>query len=126
MKGRAKAVLAFFVFALATPAGAQPSGPTTAFDGTYAGVSMHVTKATRESAKCPYGGVPTPLTIRNGLIGPPSGKGWRGTVNPQGAVVMQNQYAMHVHAQIDAQGNVTGQYTGPQYNVTYLWRKQAG
>jgi hypothetical protein len=126
MNRRVKAVLAVGIFALATPAGAQRPGPITAFDGTYAGVSMHVTKATRESAKCPYGGVPTPLTIKNGLVGPPSGKGWRGTVNSQGTVVMQNQYAMHVHAQIDAQGNVTGQYTGPQCNVTYLWRKQAG
>jgi hypothetical protein len=126
MSKRVKAVLIVGILMSATPAGAQSPEPTTAFDGTYAGVSMHVTKATRESAKCPYGGVPTPLTIKNGLVGPPSGKGWRGTVNFQGTVVMQNQYAMHVHAQIDAQGNVTGQYTGPQCNVTYLWRKQAG
>ena len=126
MSARGMAFLAFAALALATPAGAQAPGATTTFDGTYAGVSMHVTKATRESAKCPYGGVSASLTIKNGLIGPPSGKGWRGTINSQGAVVMQNQYAMHVHAQIDAQGNVTGQYIGPQCNVTYLWRKQAG
>jgi hypothetical protein len=111
-------------FALAAPAAAQT--PTTAYDGTYAGVSMHVTKATREATHCSRGGIPAALTIENGVVKPPSGKGWTGTVSPDGALTIQNQYAMLVHAQIDAQGNATGQFTGPQCNVTDVWKKQAG
>jgi hypothetical protein len=126
MSGRTRVFLTIAAFALAMPAAAQAPGPTTAFDGTYAGVSMHVTKATREATHCPHGGVPAPLTIRNGVVKPPSGKGWTGAVNPQGALVMRNQYSMHVNAQIDPHGNVTGQYHGPQCNVGYVWRKQAG
>jgi hypothetical protein len=124
MVDRIKLFLTIAALAAAAPAVAQ--APTTAFDGTYVGVSMHVTKATREAANCPRGGVPQPLTITNGVVKPPHGRGWTGTVSPSGALTMQNQYAMHVHAQIDPQGTVTGQYTGPQCNVGYVWKKQAG
>jgi hypothetical protein len=124
MPNQLKIFLTIGVLAWAVPAAAQ--APTTAFDGTYAGVSMHVTKATREAQNCPRGGVPQPLTITNGVVKPPAGKGWIGTVSPDGALTIRNQYAMHVHAQIDAQGNVTGRFTGPQCNVSYVWKKQAG
>ena len=124
MRHGPKIFLTIAAFALAAPAAAQAPGAPAAFDGTYAGVSMHVTKATREATHCPHGGVPAPLTIKNGIVKPPSGKGWTGTVNSQGALVIRNQYAMHVHAQIDPQGAVTGKYTGPQCNVDYVWRKE--
>jgi hypothetical protein len=87
---------------------------------------MKVAKATPEAQKCPTGGVPQPFTVANGVVKPASSKGWTGTVRPLGAVVMQNRRAMHVEAQIDAQGNVTGQYHGPQCIVDYVWQRQAG
>jgi hypothetical protein len=125
MSARLRTFFTVAGLALATPVAAQAPAPT-AYDGTYAGVSMDVTKATPESTNCPRGGVPAPLTISNGTVKPPSGKGWTGTVSPEGALVITNQYAMHVHAQIDPQGVVAGQYSGPQCIVKYVWRKQAG
>jgi hypothetical protein len=124
MPDRIKLFLAIAAIAAAAPAAAQ--APTTAFDGTYVGVSTHVTRANREATNCPRGGVPQPLTITNGVVKPPSGRGWTGTVGPDGALTIQNQFAMHVHAQIDPQGNVTGQYSGPQCHASFVWRKQAG
>jgi hypothetical protein len=109
---------------LAMPVVAQAQ--TSAFDGTYAGVSTRVSKATPEAQKCPAGGVPLPFAVANGVVKSASGRGWTGTVSPQSVVTMQNRRAMHVKAQIDPQGNVTGQYHGPQCIVDYVWRRQAG
>jgi hypothetical protein len=126
MSGRTGVFLTIAAFALATPVDAQAPGPTTAFDGTYAGVSMDVSKAVSHQRQCPRGGVPSPLTIRNGVVKPPTGKGWTGTVSPEGALVIRNQYSMRVNAQIDPQGTVMGEYHGPACIVKYVWRKQAG
>ena len=126
MSKRTQVFLTITVFVLATVA-AKAAG-TTAFDGTYAGVSMDVSKRTREAVHCPQpqGEAPQPLTIKNGVVRPASGKGWTGTVSPHGALVIRNQYAMHVHAQIDPQGSVTGEYHGSECVVKYTWRKQPG
>jgi hypothetical protein len=126
MSARMRALVTVAGLALAMPVAAQAPAPATAYDGTYAGVSMDVTKANPEATHCPRGGVPAPLTINNGVVKPASGKGWTGTVSPDGSLVIQNQYAMHVHAQIDPQGMVTGQYSGPQCIVKYVWQKRAG
>jgi hypothetical protein len=124
MSWRIQALLTIAGFLLTAPVTAQAAGHTSAFDGTYAGVSMDVSKTNRESTHCPQGGTPQPLTITHGVVKPSSGKGWTGTVSPQGSLVIRNQYAMHVHAQIDPQGTVTGEYHGPQCVVKYMWRKQ--
>jgi hypothetical protein len=125
MTSRIRVLLMLAAFTLAIPAAAQVPVPrTTAFDGKYIGVSGDVSKAGSTERQCPRGGAPKPLTIRDGVIKPPTGKGWTGTVSPQGAVVIRNQYSMRVDAQIDPQGNVRGQYNGPGCVVTYVWRKQ--
>ena len=73
----------------------------------------------------PQGGAPWPLTIKDGVVKPPKGKGWTGTVNPQGAVEIRNRYSMRVDAQIDPQGTARGQYSGPACIVTFVWQKQS-
>jgi hypothetical protein len=126
MASRIRLLLTLAPFTLAIPAAAQiPAAPTTAFDGKYIGVSGDVSKAHSTQGQCPRGGAPKQLTIKDGVVKPPTGKGWTGTVNPQGAVVMRNQYSMRVDAQINPQGTVRGQYNGPACIVTYVWRKQA-
>ena len=127
MKGLTRVLSTVAAFTLAVPAAAQiPAAPTTAFDGKYIGVSGDVSKAQSTQRQCPAGGAPKPLTIQNGVVKPPKGKGWTGTVNPQGAVVMRNQYSMRVDAQIDPQGTVKGQYNGPACLVTYVCKQSVG
>jgi hypothetical protein len=119
-------LFAVAAFALAIPAAAQiPAPPPTAFDGKYIGVSANVAKSRNTQRHCPRGSAPSPLTIKDGVLKPPAGKGWKGTVSPQGAVVMRNQYSMRVDAQIDPQGTIRGRYNGPACIVTYVWRKQS-
>jgi len=54
--------------------------PTTAFDGTYAGVSAVSTRSEPGSGNryCHQPAVPSPLTIRDGVVQPTGGEGWRG------------------------------------------------
>jgi hypothetical protein len=113
---------------LATSVAAQAPAPTaTAFDGKYVGVSRESSKAgSNPGAKCPPNAVPAPLTIRNGVIGRPGGKGWEGTVSSQGGLTMENASAMHVEGQIDPQGTITAKYSGPACITTFVWRKQSG
>ena len=93
--------------------------PTLPFDGDYIGVS-------RESIgwgpECPANGVPGMVTIRNSVV---LGR-WQGTIDPQGAVVMQNPIFSRVDAQIDPQGFLKGKYSGRACTTTFVWRKQAG
>jgi hypothetical protein len=48
---------------------------------------------------------------------------WEGAVNPQGALVMRSTSSMRVDAQIDPQGTIRGQYSGPACIYTYVWQK---
>ena len=77
----------FHVFVTALPAAAQaPAPPTAAFDGTYAGVSGVSTRSEpgSENRYCREPGVPSPLTIRNGVIQSTGGDDrWQGTVDWQ-------------------------------------------
>jgi hypothetical protein len=118
--------LTIATFALTTPVAAQ--GSVAAFDGTYAGVSTDIETAHRDvpRSRCPQLGLPDPLTITNGVVKPPSGTGWTGTVSPQGALVIRNRLFVHVGGQIDPQGNATAEYHGPQCIVKFGWQKQAG
>jgi hypothetical protein len=127
MFGRAALLLMTAASALAMPAAAQAPAPTTAFDGKYVGVSRESSKAASSpAAKCLPIGVPAPLTIRNGVIGKPGGEGWEGTVSPQGGLTMRNANSLRVDGQIDPQGTLTAQYSGPACIMTFVWRKQSG
>jgi hypothetical protein len=114
--------------AIAMQAAAQAPPPTTtAFDGKYAGVSRESSKAgSNPGAKCPPSGIPAPLTIKNGVFGTSGGQGWEGTVSPLGALVMHNGGSMRVDGQIDSQGTISANYSGPACIVTYVWRKRSG
>jgi hypothetical protein len=112
---------------LGTPVAAQAPAPTTAFDGRYVGVSIEVSNSGSHPGRCPaVGGKPAPLVITNGVVRTPGEGWWEGTVNPQGAVVMHNPKSLRVDAQIDTQGTIHGQYSGPSCITTYVWRRQSG
>ena len=111
---------------LTMPVAAQAPAPTTtAFDGTYAGVSADVSKSTAHGRQCPRESVPDALSIKNGAIRSKGGDRWKGTVTQQGGLVIRNKRSMRVDAQIDAQGTISGQYSGPACMVIYVWRKQS-
>jgi hypothetical protein len=109
---------------LAMPAAAQAPGHTTAFDGTYAGVSAHTFKSTAHGRPCPPMHTPDALTISHGVVHSGARDRWTGTVGPQGHVVLRNKRAMRVDARIDPQGTITGRYHGPACAVDFVWQKQ--
>jgi hypothetical protein len=129
MFGWARTLSTIVVCAFAVPVAAQtPAPPTTAIDGTYGGVSAVATRSRpgSEEILCRPEEAPSPLTIRNGVIQPTGGDGWQGSVNSQGALVMQDLRARWVEAQIDPSGTITGEYPGPTCKTTFVWRKQPG
>jgi hypothetical protein len=127
MFGRARTFLTIALCLLGTPVAAQAPAPATAFDGRYVGVSIEVSKSGSHPGRCPAtSGRPAPLVISNGVVRTPGKGWWEGTVSSQGAVVMHNPNSLRVDAQIDAQGNVRGQYSGPSCILTYVWRRQSG
>jgi hypothetical protein len=111
-----------------SPAAAQAPLSTTAFDGTYAGVSGVSTRSEPGSRNryCRQPGVPSPLTIRGGVIQSTGRDGWHGTVTPQGGLVVRDLRGYRVNAQIDPSGTITGYYPGPTCKTTFVWRKQPG
>ena len=124
MFGRARILLMIGVCALAMPVAAQAPAPTTtAFDGTYAGVSREVSKAQSggTAGNCAVNGVPGPLTITNGVA---RGGGWEGAVSPEGALVMRLPNASRFDGQIDRQGTIRGQVGGYICVWTYVWQKK--
>jgi hypothetical protein len=126
----------------AIPVAAQAPAPTTtAFDGTYVGVSRTVegvagahTSGQRSitggnpenDIRCTQNDPPGPLTIANG-VARYSGRGnWpEGSVNAQGVLVIRVPYGNRLDAQIDGRGTVTGRITGGwicSYHV--VWQKE--
>jgi hypothetical protein len=128
MFGPARILLMIAACVAVSPAAAQAPLPTTAFDGTYAGVSGVSTRSEPGSRNryCRQPGVPSPLTIRGGVIQSTGGDGWHGTVNPHGGLVVRNLRGYRVNAQIDPSGTITGYYPGPTCKTTFVWRKQPG
>ena len=122
MPVRTRIFLTIAAFALATPVAAQ--GPTTVFDGTYAGVSTDMEAAHRDVPRmsCPKFGLPDPLVIRNGVVR--GGGGWTGTVSSQGALVIRHRLFTHVEGQIDPQGTATAAYHGPQCNIKFAGKSK--
>jgi hypothetical protein len=131
----------------ATPLAAQAPAPTTtAFDGTYVGVSRTldgyqpdpvtdrssdtpaVTNEFRKTLHCTPNGQPGPLTIAGGV---PRYNGstlyqttWEGSVNAQGVLVMHAPLGGRLEAQIDGRGTVTGRLTGGSCSYHMVWQKE--
>ena len=120
---------------LARPVAAQAPAPaptTTAFDGTYVGVSWTLLGTMEgnpnETRACtPYNGQPGPLTITGGVArynGSTLRPGtWEGSVNAQGVLVMHTPYGSRLDAQIDGRGTVTGRFTG-FCSWQLVWQKE--
>jgi hypothetical protein len=136
----------------AIPVAAQAPAPTTtAFDGTYVGVSRTLegyqpdpagyrnsqTLADIEGVagdlllrarNCTPNGQPGPLTIAGGV---PRYNGstlyqttWEGSVNAQGVLVMHAPLGGRLEAQINGRGTVTGRLTGGNCSFHMVWQKE--
>ena len=113
----------------ATPVAAQAPAPTTtAFDGTYVGVSRTFegkADAGAPTRNCVPNGQPGPLTIAGGVarystlrVGT-----WEGSVNAQGVLAMHGRYGERLDAQIDGRGTVIGRFTG-ECSYHMVWQKE--
>jgi len=131
MFGWMRAVLTIAVLATALPADAQAPAPTTtAFDGTYIGVSrtLETTMAGHATRQCPPSGRVPPLTIVNGIARTAGLGTAEGSVSPEGAVVMRALAGFgagsRFEGRIDDHGTVTGRFTAPcSYQV--VWQKKS-
>jgi hypothetical protein len=123
-------------FASATPVAAQAPAPTTtAFDGTYVGVSQTVEGAMfgddhpNRRQMCAKNSQPGPLTIAGGVARwpgtvPTAGGTAEGSVNAQGVLVMHGPLGMRFDGQINGRGMVTGRLTSfCGYHI--VWQKEA-
>ena len=102
--------------AVAIPAVAQATAPTTtAFDGTYVGVSKTLedtdTGDRNRIRFCSRPGLPSELTIVNGVARSRWGGPTEGSVSAQ-VLVMRNQSGLRFDGQIDSHGNASGRWTG--------------
>jgi hypothetical protein len=94
-----------------------PASTTTAFDGTYAGVSRTFLESEMSSHSanraCPPNGQPAPLTIAGGVVRWLATEGGtaEGSVNAQGVLVVHAPYGGRVDARIDGRGAITGRLT---------------
>jgi hypothetical protein len=131
MFGRARILLTITASVAAMPVLAQAPVPTTtAFDGTYAGVSFETSSYMQGISAArwcgPTSGVPGPLTITNGVVRAQMGGRWEGSVNPKGVLVMRSPSSSRLDGQIDSQGTIRGQLSGWGCVVTFVWRKPSG
>jgi hypothetical protein len=102
---------------------------TTAFDGTYAGVSN-----SGGGACSPFVPVPRPLTVKNGVAqfegGFVSGPtiAFSGSVSPQGDLKMQDTLSNTAAGKIDTTGKATASIhfmgENSNCNLTGVWQKQ--
>ena len=104
---------------------------TTAFDGTYAGVSN-----TGDGFCSPLVPVPRPLTINNGVVQFQGGfqsrptLNFQGSVSPQGGLTMKDQESHIANGSIDATGKLTASIHATdsardrQCTLTAVWQKQ--
>src|SRR5436309_1890510 len=101
MFGGKRVLFAIAAASLAMPTFAQTPASTTAFDGTYAGVSRTLEGTMRGGAtrSCPPNGRPAPLTIVNGIARTPWDGTAEGPVTPQGVVVMRAPHGQQFDGQ---------------------------
>jgi hypothetical protein len=124
--GRTKVLFTIAACMLATPVVAQtPQLKTTAFDGTYAGVSREVSKnPSAPRAKCPPSGALAPLTIKNGAVVSSGPAAWEGSVSPDGVLTLRQERLVRVDGRIDAQGTIRAQYAGTGCITNFVWQKK--
>jgi hypothetical protein len=125
MRNLARTVGALAALAAAAqgPALAQT---TTAFDGTYRGVSRQLEGAAygHRARGCAADGVPTALTIVNGAARAGSEDSpMEGSVTPQGVLTMHSGRGGTFQGSIDGQGRATGRFMGG-CSYLFVWQKQ--
>jgi hypothetical protein len=126
MRKLATTIGAAAVMVMSSSALAQTA--STAFDGTYAGVSRRMEGGPMgggSARACAIpDGVPAPLTIANGAARAGSGDNpMEGSVTPQGALVMRTRNGGRFDGQIDAQGRAAGRLT---FSCSYqlIWQRR--
>jgi hypothetical protein len=123
MGNLARAICAATILASSVSAVAQ--GTTTAFDGTYAGMSrtLESTMSAQTTRSFPPSGWAAQLTIVNGI----ARTAWLGTaegsVSPQGVLVMRAPNGARFEGQIDGQGIVKGRFTSA-CSYEMVWQKK--
>jgi hypothetical protein len=125
--GKAVGVTMALALALAMPVLAQ-SASTTAFDGTYLGVSRQLEGGPMgggSTRACPLpDGKPARLVIASGVARSGSAENpMEGSVTPQGMLVMQSQRGGKFEGQIDGHGRAAGRLT---VNCSYqlVWQRR--
>jgi hypothetical protein len=103
----------------------------TPFDGSYSGVSrvsgargrdLAGKAGTHVGAGCPWtSGVPAPLSIQNGIV---HSKVWSGSVDPTGAISIQNRYGDRVAGTISGD-TIHGDYQGTGCSVSFVWQRRS-
>jgi hypothetical protein len=126
MRNFARVVCAVAAVSAAASAVAQGQ-TTTAFDGTYRGVSRTIEQGASGSGRtvgCAPNGVPATLIIANGTARNTATQNpMQGSVTPQGALMMRTQRGDVFQGQIDSRGTVTGRLNaGCAYQ--YVWQRQ--
>jgi hypothetical protein len=124
MRTLARASCALIVLAAALPMLAQAQ-TTTAFDGTYRGISRQLEGASfgGSTRACPAGGMLAPLRIVNGAARAGSAElPMEGSVTPQGVLTMRSARGTF-QGSIDGQGRASGRLTaGCSYQL--VWQRQ--
>ena len=100
------------------------------FDGTYAGVSRVSSARGRNlAAKAgpdvgtgyPWvGGVPAQFSVHNGIV---RSKVWSGSVDPSGAISVQNRYGDRVAGTISGD-TIHADYQGTGCSVSFVWQRR--
>ena len=127
MRNLARVLCALAVLTAAVPALAQAQ-TTTAFDGTYRGVSRTIEGGSSGGSgsirACISDGVPATLIITSGAARNTATQNpMQGSVTPQGVLVMRTQRGDVFQGQVDSRGTVTGRLNaGCSYQ--YVWQKQ--
>jgi hypothetical protein len=129
MFGRPSVLLTIVACMVATPVAAQTPTSTTAFYGTYIGVSrtLEGTMLGHSTRQCPPSGRVASLTIVNGAARTKALGTAEGSVSPQGVLVMHALAGFaagsRFEGQIDGQGTVKGRFTAScSYQV--VWQKK--
>jgi hypothetical protein len=113
-------------------AAGSPANTTTAYDGTYSGVSVQEVASIMPSggggsASCPnydISDLPA-MTISNGLAQVQTlNRTFQGYVTPQGALAMSSGRGQRFEGQIDNQSVLTGRLLG-QFAYSLSWRRSA-
>ena len=131
MRGRARILVTIAACMSATSVAAQTPAPTTAFDGTYVGVSRTSEGDMYAASPTPRGCTPNrqpgPLTIAGGVaryngstLVPAT---WEGSVNAQRVLVMHELLGSRIGAQINGRGTVTGRATS-YCSYQMVWQKE--